>query len=219
MSLMKIEDAIEEIKAGRMVILVDDEDRENEGDLVIAAEKTTPAAINFMAKHGRGLICLAMTPERIEGIKVGEVEDVEAAPAGKAASAKAEAPAEKKYVLASPAAKRLAKELGVDLASVPGTGKEGRVTEDDVKKFHEEGPDTDAIVMLQFAGQGLKFVASEMWGKMTFDPPRDVGAGDRMPGTEQPQPGEAQEERLPAQQVDVRRVDAGGVNRQLEGNN
>ena len=52
------------VRAGKMVILIDDEDRENEGDLVIAAEKVTPEAINFMAKHGRGLICLALTEEQ-----------------------------------------------------------------------------------------------------------------------------------------------------------
>ena len=51
--------AVEEIRAGRMVVVVDDEDRENEGDLIFAAEKVTPEAINFMAKYGRGLICLA----------------------------------------------------------------------------------------------------------------------------------------------------------------
>src|SRR6476659_2717101 len=61
-----IENAIRDIKKGKCVILVDDEDRENEGDLVIAAEKVTPQAINFMAKHARGLICLALTPERVE---------------------------------------------------------------------------------------------------------------------------------------------------------
>lgn len=61
-----IESAIEEIRAGRMIVVVDDEDRENEGDLTIAAEKVTPEAINFMAKHGRGLICLAMTAERVD---------------------------------------------------------------------------------------------------------------------------------------------------------
>ncbi len=61
-----IDEAIEDIKAGKMVIMVDDEDRENEGDLVLAAEKVTPEAINFMAKYGRGLICLALTPERVE---------------------------------------------------------------------------------------------------------------------------------------------------------
>ena len=58
--------AIDEIRAGRMIVVVDDEDRENEGDLTMAAEKITPEAINFMAKFGRGLICLAMTPERLD---------------------------------------------------------------------------------------------------------------------------------------------------------
>jgi len=61
-----IEEAIRDIKKGKFVILVDDEDRENEGDLVIAAEKVTPQTINFMARHARGLICLALTPERVE---------------------------------------------------------------------------------------------------------------------------------------------------------
>ena len=60
-----IEQAIKEVKKGQFVILVDDEDRENEGDLVMAAEKVTPQAINFMATHARGLICLALTPERV----------------------------------------------------------------------------------------------------------------------------------------------------------
>ena len=65
-----IEEAIKEIKKGRFVILVDDEDRENEGDLVMAAEKVTPAAINFMAKRARGLICLALTPERVDELQL-----------------------------------------------------------------------------------------------------------------------------------------------------
>ena len=63
--------ALEEIRAGRMVIVVDDEDRENEGDLTMAAEKITPEAINFMARFGRGLICLAMTEERLEHLRIG----------------------------------------------------------------------------------------------------------------------------------------------------
>jgi len=62
--------AIEEIRAGRMIVVVDDEDRENEGDLTLAAEKVTPEAINFMAKHGRGLVCLAMTEERLEHLRI-----------------------------------------------------------------------------------------------------------------------------------------------------
>ena len=61
-----IEEAIEDIRAGRMVVVVDSEDRENEGDLIMAAQFATPEAINFMARHGRGLICLALTPERCE---------------------------------------------------------------------------------------------------------------------------------------------------------
>jgi 3,4-dihydroxy 2-butanone 4-phosphate synthase / GTP cyclohydrolase II len=63
--------AIEEIRAGRMIVVVDDEDRENEGDLTLAAEKVTPEAINFMAKYGRGLICLAMTGERLAHLRIG----------------------------------------------------------------------------------------------------------------------------------------------------
>jgi 3,4-dihydroxy 2-butanone 4-phosphate synthase/GTP cyclohydrolase II len=65
-----IEDAIKDIRKGKFIILVDDEDRENEGDLVMAAEKVTPQAINFMAKHARGLICLALTPERCEELQL-----------------------------------------------------------------------------------------------------------------------------------------------------
>src|SRR5271167_5244224 len=61
-----IEEAIEDIRQGRMIVLVDDEDRENEGDLTMAAEKITPEAINFMAKHGRGLICVSLTERRCE---------------------------------------------------------------------------------------------------------------------------------------------------------
>jgi 3,4-dihydroxy 2-butanone 4-phosphate synthase/GTP cyclohydrolase II len=65
MPLAKVKDAIEDIRKGRMVILVDDEDRENEGDFCFAAEHVTPEKINFMAKHGRGLVCLSMTDERL----------------------------------------------------------------------------------------------------------------------------------------------------------
>jgi 3,4-dihydroxy 2-butanone 4-phosphate synthase / GTP cyclohydrolase II len=66
-----VPEAIEEIRAGRMIVVVDDEDRENEGDLTLAAEKVTPEAINFMAKYGRGLVCLAMTEERLEHLRIG----------------------------------------------------------------------------------------------------------------------------------------------------
>src|SRR6201984_2245461 len=63
--------AVDEIRNGRMIVVVDDEDRENEGDLTLAAEKVTPDAINFMAKHGRGLVCLAMTEERLDHLRIG----------------------------------------------------------------------------------------------------------------------------------------------------
>jgi 3,4-dihydroxy 2-butanone 4-phosphate synthase/GTP cyclohydrolase II len=69
-SIERVERAIEEIRQGRMVILVDDEDRENEGDLTMAAERATPEAINFMAKHGRGLICLTLTEERVRALEL-----------------------------------------------------------------------------------------------------------------------------------------------------
>ncbi len=70
MSLSKIEDAVADIRDGKMVIIVDDEDRENEGDLVCAAEKVTPEIINFMAVHGRGLICLPMTEDRCDALQL-----------------------------------------------------------------------------------------------------------------------------------------------------
>src|SRR2546421_11045078 len=66
-----VPEAIEEIRAGRMIVVVDDEDRENEGDLTLAAEKVTPEAINFMAKYGRGLICLALTEDRLDHLRIG----------------------------------------------------------------------------------------------------------------------------------------------------
>ena len=65
-----VEEALEEIRAGRMIVLVDDEDRENEGDLAMAAEKVTPEAINFMTKFGRGLICLALTEQRCDALNL-----------------------------------------------------------------------------------------------------------------------------------------------------
>jgi len=70
MRLATIPEAIEDIKAGKMVIIVDDEDRENEGDLAMAAEKVTPAAINFMAKYGRGLICTPVIGERLDELRI-----------------------------------------------------------------------------------------------------------------------------------------------------
>jgi 3,4-dihydroxy-2-butanone 4-phosphate synthase len=68
-----IEEAVAALKAGRMIVVVDDEDRENEGDLVMAAEMITPAAINFMATHGRGLICLAMTGQRLDELRLEQI--------------------------------------------------------------------------------------------------------------------------------------------------
>ena len=70
MPKLSIEQAIEDIRAGKMVILTDDADRENEGDLTMAAEKITPEAINFMVKYGRGLVCLSLTPEKIDALQL-----------------------------------------------------------------------------------------------------------------------------------------------------
>ena len=70
MPFVSIPEAVEEIRAGRIVVVVDDEDRENEGDLTIAAERVTPEIINFMATHGRGLICLALTTERCDYLRL-----------------------------------------------------------------------------------------------------------------------------------------------------
>ena len=68
--IVSVERGVEEIRAGRMIVLTDDEDRENEGDLCMAAECVTPEAINFMARHGRGLICLPLTEERIRELRL-----------------------------------------------------------------------------------------------------------------------------------------------------
>jgi 3,4-dihydroxy 2-butanone 4-phosphate synthase/GTP cyclohydrolase II len=73
MGRISIEEAIEDIKQGKMVVLVDDEDRENEGDLTMAAEKVTPEAINFMARFGRGLICLSLTPEKADSLDLSSM--------------------------------------------------------------------------------------------------------------------------------------------------
>ena len=79
-----IDEAIAEIRAGRMIIVVDDEDRENEGDLTIAAEKITPAAINFMARHGRGQICLSMTGQRLDELEIPLAVNANTTPFGTA---------------------------------------------------------------------------------------------------------------------------------------
>src|SRR5881409_2703396 len=84
MKFDSIESALADIRNGRMVILVDDEDRENEGDFVMAAENVTPEAITFMAMHGRGLICLALTPERVEELQLPPMVAENTAPFGSA---------------------------------------------------------------------------------------------------------------------------------------
>jgi 3,4-dihydroxy 2-butanone 4-phosphate synthase/GTP cyclohydrolase II len=86
-----IDEALDDIAKGRMVILVDDEDRENEGDLCMAAEKITPEAINFMAKYGRGLICLSLTPERVEELNLSMMTDDNTSPFGTAFTVSIEA--------------------------------------------------------------------------------------------------------------------------------
>lgn len=73
MPTSSIEEVLEDLKQGKMIILVDDEDRENEGDLTIAAEKVTPEAINFMAKYGRGLICLALSPDIVDQLHLSQM--------------------------------------------------------------------------------------------------------------------------------------------------
>ncbi len=83
-SFASVEDAIREFKAGRMIVVVDDEDRENEGDLTMAAEMITPEAISFMAKHGRGLICVAMTDERLKELEIGSMVPANSALGGTA---------------------------------------------------------------------------------------------------------------------------------------
>jgi 3,4-dihydroxy 2-butanone 4-phosphate synthase/GTP cyclohydrolase II len=79
-----IDDAVAEIRAGRMIIVVDDEDRENEGDLTIAAEKITPEAINFMVKHGRGQVCLSMTGQRLDELEIPLAVNANTTPFGTA---------------------------------------------------------------------------------------------------------------------------------------
>ena len=84
MKFHTIDEGINDLKQGRIVILVDDEDRENEGDLVMAAEKVTPERINFMAKYGRGLICLALTPERVDALQLPQMSSENTATFGTA---------------------------------------------------------------------------------------------------------------------------------------
>ena len=94
MPLATIEEAIEEIRRGRMVILMDDKDRENEGDLCMAAEKVTPQAINFMATHGRGLICLPLTEERVKHLQLSMMVSENTSPFGTAFTVSVDATSE-----------------------------------------------------------------------------------------------------------------------------
>ncbi|MDT8715937.1 3,4-dihydroxy-2-butanone-4-phosphate synthase [Clostridium sp. 19966] len=80
----KIEEAIENIKIGKIVVVIDDEDRENEGDLLMAAEKVTPEAINFMAKYGRGLICMPVIGEKLRNLDISAMTDNNTDPHGTA---------------------------------------------------------------------------------------------------------------------------------------
>ncbi len=83
-SFASVDEAIEEIRAGRMLVVVDDEDRENEGDLVMAADRVTAEHVNFMAKHGRGLICVPMTGERLDILNISMMVNENTAPMGTA---------------------------------------------------------------------------------------------------------------------------------------
>ncbi|MSQ15032.1 MAG: bifunctional 3,4-dihydroxy-2-butanone-4-phosphate synthase/GTP cyclohydrolase II [Dehalococcoidia bacterium] len=91
MPLSSVEEALEDIKEGKFVIVVDDEDRENEGDLIIAAEKCTPEAVNFMARYGRGLICLPVTGERLDELGIPLMVQNSTAPLGTAFTVSIEA--------------------------------------------------------------------------------------------------------------------------------
>ena len=111
--------------------------------IVVSAGTTVPVGtiVAVIAASGE-------QPERIQGIQAGEVTEVTEPSRGRAASPAAKAPAEKEFVPSSPAARRLAKELDVDLSVVKGTGPNGRITEADVKRFHEEGPPTPTVTPL-----------------------------------------------------------------------
>lgn len=84
MSFASIPEAIEDFRAGKILVVVDDEDRENEGDLTVAADKITPDVINFMATHGRGLICLALAPEICDRLDLQPMSQVNTARFGTA---------------------------------------------------------------------------------------------------------------------------------------
>ena len=91
--LASIEEIIEDAKNGKMFILVDDESRENEGDVIIPAEKSTPEIINFMAKYARGLVCVALTAQRCDELKLPMMTNHNTAPLGTAFTVSVEAKA------------------------------------------------------------------------------------------------------------------------------
>src|SRR5450631_2825832 len=91
MPFVSVPEAFEEIRAGRIVVVVDDEDRENEGDLTVAAEKVTPEIINFMAMYGRGLICLALTKEQLDQLQIPMMVKENSSPFGTAFTVSIEA--------------------------------------------------------------------------------------------------------------------------------
>jgi 3,4-dihydroxy 2-butanone 4-phosphate synthase/GTP cyclohydrolase II len=116
----RVEDAIRDIQQGRIVIVADDEDRENEGDLVCAATHVTPEIINFMATHGRGLICLALTPERAEELELRPMADVNTESQGTAFTVSVDAAARFGVTTGISAADRARTiEVCLDPASVP----------------------------------------------------------------------------------------------------
>lgn len=91
MPLSTVDEAIDQIRAGKCVIVVDDEDRENEGDLIVAADKVTPDIINFMATHGRGLICMPLEGKRLDELQVPMMVQRNSTPQGTAFAVSIEA--------------------------------------------------------------------------------------------------------------------------------
>ena len=131
--------------------------------IVVAAGTTVPVGtvVAIIAEPGE-------QPERIEGIQAGELIEEEAAAPGRAAPTPAKKSAKKKFVPSSPAARRLAKELGVDIALVEGSGPDGRITEADVQRFHEEGPPAPKVTPLaaeMIRQEGLDVAAIEGTGE------------------------------------------------------
>ena len=136
-SIALVEQALAEIRKGRMVILTDDEDRENEGDLVMAAEKVTPEAINFMATHGRGLICLSLTEERLRQLNLPLMVQDNTSPfqtaftvshrgGARASPPASPPPTARSTMLAAVAPRRQARRPGAPRAHLPAARARGR---------------------------------------------------------------------------------------------